>query len=107
LTRTARPRCSSSNTRMSFRPGGHSRPSILRCVSFTACGPLADPPSGPILSCRFAYRVFCLPKLPPDHGVLSGPLVHCHFVSEKGRLFVMIGSGVRISLSAPIAYLFV
>ena len=36
VTRTPRPDCSSSNTIMSRRPAGHSKFSILRCVSFIA-----------------------------------------------------------------------
>ena len=60
VMRTPRPDCSSSNTIISRRPAGHSKVSILRCVSFICrpyCwvrGPAADPSSGPALSRRVA-----------------------------------------------------
>jgi hypothetical protein len=56
MTRTPRPFCSWSKTRMSFFPGGHWRVSILRWVSFIvywwplACGPNADPRDGPVVA---------------------------------------------------------
>ena len=94
---------------------GHSRASIRRCVSFIARllrlkssgpvgrvrGPIADPPSGPAVSRPVAYRVIEWLKIPEMQIVMSGPLVCCRFLSGRNRLFVMMGSGVRISLAAP------